>query len=104
MTNPTSWLFFALFGLLLFLMYVGIRRRWLSQLLIAAIGITGSIALVTLTGLAQNNTIYQALFAGILVGGLFSGGTLAIASYFQNAEDRHRAESAPLNRYQPPDA
>src|SRR5579871_5136105 len=92
--HPTAWLFFILFGVLLFIIYVAIRRKWASQLLLAFIGIVGSIILMTLTGLAQDNTIYQAIFAGILVGGLFSGGTLAIASYFQSAEDRRNGDVA----------
>ena len=88
MQSPTAWLLFAVFGLVLFLMYVGIRRRWASPLLVAVVGVLGSIIIMTLTGLAQGNTIYQAIFAGFLVGGLFSIGTLAIASYFYNNERR----------------
>ena len=91
MQNPTAWLLFAVFGLLLFVMYVGIRRRWASPILVSAFGVIGSIALMALTAVAQGDTIYQAVFVGLLVGGLFSGGTLAIASYFQTAEQQRVA-------------
>ena len=106
MQNPSAWLLFAVFGLILFVMYVGIRRRWASPILVAAFGVIGSVVVMTLTGLAQGNGIYQALFAGVLVGGLFSGGTLAVASYFQTAEQRRAADagSNPEPNAYPPDA
>ncbi|MCC6801946.1 MAG: hypothetical protein IT319_03600 [Anaerolineae bacterium] len=94
MQNPTAWLLFALFGLILFVMYVSLRRRWASPLVVSALGVLASVIVMTLTGLAQNNTIYQALFAGLLVGGLFSGGTVAMAAYFQSSEARQRAAQA----------
>ena len=59
--------------------------------MIGLFGVLGSIIVMTLTGLAQGNSIYQAAFAGLLVGGLFSGGTLAIASYFHSSEQRQQA-------------
>ncbi|MCZ2096581.1 MAG: hypothetical protein LC121_10000 [Anaerolineae bacterium] len=92
MQNPTAWLLFALFG-------DPVRdvrrcggaghRRWYYRRWALA-----SVIVMTLTGLAQNNTIYQALFAGLLVGGLFSGGTVAMAAYFQSSEARQRAAQA----------
>lgn len=94
MQNPTAWLLFALFGLILFVMYVSLRRRWASPLVVSLLGVLGSVTVMTLTGLAQDNTIYQALFAGILVGGLFSGGTVAMAAYFQSNEARQQAAQA----------
>ena len=47
-------------------------------------------AVMTLIGLAQGNSIYQAIFAGLLIGGLFSGGVLAMAAYFQGNEQRSK--------------
>src|SRR5690606_23597396 len=76
MDNPTSLLFFALFGIILFVMYIAVRRRWASPLVIAAIGVVASIVVITLMSLSEGNHIYQALFVGLLVGGLFSAGTL----------------------------
>lgn len=100
MQSPTAWLLFALFGLILFVMYVSLRRRWASPVAVSALGVLGSIVVMTLTGLAQNNTIYQAIFAGLLVGGLFSGGTVAMAAYFQNNEARREMPQA---QYPPPE-
>ncbi len=100
MNNPTAWLLFVLFALILFAMYVAIRRRWAPTAVTAAVGVAASVIVMTLNGLAQNNGIYQALFSGLLVGGLFSGGTLAIAYYFQISEQRRLAE---LDAYDPPE-
>lgn len=92
MQNPIAWLLFAVFSLILFAMYVGIRRRWGSPILVGGLGVIASIVVMTLLGLAQNNTAYQALFAGLLVGGLFSGGALVIAYYFQSNERRRNLD------------
>ena len=96
MQNPTSWLLFIIFGLVLFVMYIAIRRLWGSPVLVTAIGVLLSIVLMTLNGLVQGNSIFQAIFAGLLVGGLFSGGVVIMAWYFTNNQRRR-------NLYQPPD-
>lgn len=88
MQNTTSWLFFIIFALVLVVMYLGVRRRWLSPALIAAVGVLINIVMVTLFGLAQGNPLPQAVAAGFIVGGLFSAATLAVAYYFQRAEAR----------------
>ena len=80
-------LFFA-FTLILVVMYVAIRRRWLPPLLSATIGVVASVAVMTMSALAQGNSIYQALFTGLLVGGLFSIGVVAMAYYFSINEQR----------------
>lgn len=80
-------LFFA-FALILVVMYIAIRRRWLPPLLSATAGVIASIAVMTLSALAQGNSIYQALFTGLLVGGLFSIGVVAMAYYFALNEER----------------
>ena len=97
-TNPTSLLLFILFALLLFAMYVAIRRRWGPPIVVAALGIVSSIVVMTLNGLARQSTLNQALAAGLLVGGLFSIGVLAMAYYFTTNEQRAKtpSESPPL--------
>ncbi len=92
--TQTGMLLFAVFGLVLLGMYVAIRRRWLSPTLIASVGVGASIVIMTLIGMAQGNHIYQALFAGFMVGGLFSVGTLAVASFFSSSERRQHDEDA----------
>lgn len=91
-----AWVFFALFALALAGMYLGIRRSWAAPGVIAAVGVAASIILMTLTALAQNNLFIQAIIVGVLVGGLFSGATLAVAWYFHSSELRARyAADAP---------
>ena len=91
MDNPTSLLFFAVFGIILFVMYIAVRRRWASPMIVAAVGVIASVVVITLMSLTEGNHIYQALFVGLLVGGLFSAGTLAIAWYFLSQEERRLA-------------
>jgi CDP-diglyceride synthetase len=88
-----AWLFFVLFALILAGMYLSIRRQWLAPGLTAAAGVIASIVLMTLTSLGQGNMPVQAVIVGILLGGLFSGATLAIAWYFQRAEVQKRYSS-----------
>lgn len=97
MQNPVALLLFLLFGVILLITYVAIRRRWASPILIAVFGILGSVIVMTLTGLAQNTTLYQALFTGLIVGGLFSIGILAMAWYFTSNERRQQIEQAPTD-------
>ena len=91
MLNPTAVMLFIVFGLILLVMYIAIRRRFASPVVIASIGVFANIIIMTLVGLAQGNTIYQAIFAGLLIGGLFSGAVLAMAAYFQNNEARRKS-------------
>ena len=86
--QPTAIALFAVFGVILFAMYIAIRRHFASPVIIAAIGVFANIVVMTMIGLAQGDTIYQAIFAGLLIGGLFSGGVLAMAVYFQGNEQR----------------
>jgi hypothetical protein len=88
MQNPTAVLLFIIFGVILLGMYIAIRRRIGHPALVAGLGVLLSITVMTFNGLAQGNTIYQAIFAGLLVGGLFSGGTVIIAWYFTSSEQR----------------
>lgn len=90
--NSQALVFYAIFAVLQVVVYLSIRRRLLPPLLTAALGMLLSIVIMTLMGLAQGNTVYQALFAGFLVGGLFCGGVLAMAWYFQTGELRRLRE------------
>jgi len=83
-------IFFALFALVLAGMYLGIRRSWASPGIVAGFGVLLSIIFMVLMSLAQGNSVVQAVLVGILVGGLFSGATLAVAWYFHSNEMRAR--------------
>lgn len=96
MNTPEASIFFVIFGIILFVTYIAIRRQIARPGLIAAISVVASIIAMTLTGLAQGNTIYQAVFAGLVVGSMFSGGTIAMAWYFLSSEKRR----AVLEQYQ----
>ncbi|NDJ63297.1 MAG: hypothetical protein GYB67_19410 [Chloroflexi bacterium] len=89
MENSNGWLFFILFAAAQVGMYLAIRRHWLRTAIAATAGVAVSIVAITLLGfVAQANTIFQALFAGVIVGGLVSIGTLTMAWYFQSSEQR----------------
>lgn len=101
--SAAGFLFFLLFSVVQIVMYVVVRRRLVPPILIGIIGVIASIIALTLMGLAQGNEIYQAIFAGIIVGGLLSGGTLAMALYFLSSERRlGSVESNQDARYMPP--
>ena len=83
-----QWVIFVVFAALLAGIYLSIRRQWFAPGLTAGVGVILSMILMTLFSLAQNNVPVQAIIVGILVGGLFSGATLAAAWYFHSNEMR----------------
>ena len=88
MRTPSALLLFLLFAVILFVMYIAVRRRWGPPVLAGALGFVACIVVMTLNSLAQGNDIYRAIFSGLLVGGLFSIGVLAMAWYFMTNEQR----------------
>ena len=90
---------FVVFAVLLAGIYLSIRRQWLSPALTAGLGVVASMFTMTLFSLAQGNVPVQAIIVGILLGGLFSGATLAIAWYFHSNEMRAcYSEGAPYSQ------
>ncbi len=85
-----AFVLFALFALVLAVMYLAIRREWFAPGTIAGVGVVLSMVLMLLISLAQGNVFIQALLVGIILGGLFSGATLAVAWYFHKNELRAR--------------
>jgi hypothetical protein len=85
-----AWLFFLLFAVVIIGTYLSIRREWVAPNITAGVSVVLSIVLMILMSLAQSNPLYQAVIVGILVGGLFSGATLAVAWYFHGGELRSR--------------
>jgi hypothetical protein len=83
-----QWVIFIVFALMLAGIYLSIRRQWFAPGLTAAVGVVLSMILMTLFSLAQNNLPIQAIIVGVLLGGLFSGATLAAAWYFHSNEMR----------------
>jgi ABC-type Fe3+-siderophore transport system permease subunit len=83
-----QWLFFILFVLVLFFIYISIRRQWLPPMITAAGGVFASIVLMILFSFAQQNMPIQAVIVGSLMGTVFSIATLVIALFFQRNEQR----------------
>jgi Na+/H+-translocating membrane pyrophosphatase len=86
MQSPVGLVLYFLFVLVLVGAYLGIRRQWAPPAAIAAVCVVASFIIILLISLTQGNSIYQAIFAGLLVGGLFSGGILGMAWYFHRNE------------------
>lgn len=84
---------FVVFALVLAVMYIAIRREWYAPGVTAGIGVVASMVLMLFIALAQGNPPIQAVIVGIVVGGLFSIATLAIAWYFHRNELRARYAS-----------
>jgi hypothetical protein len=85
-----QWLIFVAFAFVLAGIYLSIRRQWFAPGLTSGVGVVLSMFMMTLFSLAQNNVPVQAIIVGILLGGLFSGATLAAAWYFHSNEMRAR--------------
>jgi len=92
----SAFIFFALFAIVLAAMYIAIRREWAAPGMVAGAGVILSIITMTLVSIMQGNSVIQAVIVGILVGGLFSGATLAIAWYFHSNERRARYHQAQM--------
>lgn len=91
---------FAVFALVLVGIYLSIRRGWFPPGITATVGVVLSMILMVLISLAQQNMPLQAVVVGVLLGGVFSGATLAAAWYFHGQELRARyqnADHAPLD-------
>jgi len=97
-----AFVFFALFALVLVGMYLAIRRELAGPGLVAGIGVVLSIVMMVLMSLAQENSLLQAIVVGIVVGGLFSGITLAAAWYFHTNE-MHARYAGDMEVYPQPD-
>jgi hypothetical protein len=81
---------FVVFALVLAAMYLSIRRAWFSPGVTAAVGVILSMVIMVFISLAQNNLPIQAILVGVVLGGVFSGVTLAAAWYFHSQELRSR--------------
>jgi Na+/H+-translocating membrane pyrophosphatase len=103
MQNSSGLMLYLVFALILAVSYIGIRRQWAPPAAIAAICVMASFVTMMLISLSQGNSIYQAIFVGLIVGGLFSGGILAMAWYFHSNEQR-KAQVLPTFDDLPPES
>jgi hypothetical protein len=88
MQNSSALILYFVFVLVLVGAYLGIRRQWAPPAAIATVCVVASFVIMMLTGLAQGNSIYQAIFVGFIIGGLFSSGFMGMAWYFRRNEYR----------------
>ncbi|MEO0564147.1 MAG: hypothetical protein AAF125_18725 [Chloroflexota bacterium] len=80
--STVGFLFFVVFAIIQVLIYLSIRRGWLAVRATATAGILTSTVAALLMSLTSGNTVAQALFVALLMGGLISGGILMTAVYF----------------------
>jgi ABC-type Fe3+-siderophore transport system permease subunit len=90
-----SLVFFALFALVQVGMYVAIRRGWLRLFIAGPGGALFSIVLMTLFSVAQGAGTPLAVLTGVVIGGLFSAASIAIAAFFQRNPPGARASEPP---------
>jgi thiol:disulfide interchange protein len=77
-------IFMVLFAVTLFVLYIAIRRAWGNALTVGGVGAILSVLFVILYALtSQNNSVGQAVFAGLVVGLGFSIGVVIIAVFFR---------------------
>ncbi|MDX2162725.1 MAG: hypothetical protein SF162_15505 [bacterium] len=88
MYNSLGLIFFALFALTLFGMYILVRRRIGSAVVVSALGVALSMVSFMLFTITQGNTLVWAILMGLVIGGLFSGTALLVARYFIISEER----------------
>lgn len=86
--TPLAFLFFALFALVQFGIYIGIRRELLAPAIVAGGGVLLSTVFALSMSLAQGNGVGQAVFVGVIFGLLITGITLAAAWYFHRSTMR----------------
>ncbi len=86
--QSTSLIYFAVFAFVQVAMYILIRRRIGHPAVIAAIGVVISFASLLFMALEQGTTLIWAVIVGLVLGGLFSGISLAAAWYFTTNENR----------------
>lgn len=90
-------LLFIMFGLVLLIGYVALRRKFMRAGYVVAYMLVGSILTMFLVSLTSGNNLVQAAFVGIVIGGAFSVIAASIAWYFQRAEERKAALTQPEN-------
>ncbi len=88
MTNPGSLIFLVLFAVITFMIYLAVRRGWLTLVVGGIIGGIANSTFFALYSLSQNNGIARAIFVGPVVGLFFTGATVVIAAYFRQSEKR----------------
>ena len=96
LSSPISFIFFALFALILVITYLAIRREWAQTGIIAGLSLAGSIIAMLLVSFSQGNAVFQAIVVSLIMGALFSLATVAIALFFHTNEMREKHRQSPV--------
>ena len=85
-------IFFMLFSIVMVVMYIAIRRNWVSPAVAAGAGIVAGTFAMIMTLMESNSEIMnlQAIFFGFIISMIFSMATLAVAWYFHSNELREQ--------------
>ena len=78
LSSPTSFIFYAIFAVILVVTYLAIRREWATTGIVAGLSVVGSVIAMLLVSLSQGNTMFQAIIVSLGIGTVFS---LATDSY-----------------------
>ncbi len=93
LSSPTSFIFYAIFVVILVVTYLAIRREWVATGLIAGMSVVGSVISMLLVSLSQGNAMFQAIVVSLGIGIVFSLATVAMALFFHTNEMReHRIQ------------
>lgn len=88
----TALIFFFVFGVIITLMYMALRRQWFNPTLTVAVSMLASTAAMILSLINNNDEMMnlQAIFFGFLISLVFNGVAMAMAWYFQSNEFREQ--------------
>ncbi len=94
MINPASIIFLILFVVTTFLVYVAIRRGWLTIPVSAVVGGIANVTFFSLYSISQNNDFGRVILVGPLMGLVFTGATVAAAAFFRQNDGKGKIAAA----------
>jgi hypothetical protein len=95
MHNPGSATFLILFGVSTLLIYLAIRRRWLTLKVSGGVGVAANTLFLILYLLSESKEFLPAVALGVLFSLLFTGMAVALAAFFKNNAYRPKPSPEP---------
>ncbi len=99
MHNLGSAIFLILFAASTILIYLAIRRRWLTLKVGSGVGVATNALFLILYLLSEGKGFLPAVVLGLLFGLLFTGMAVALAAFFKN--NAARVEALPASEESP---